>query len=443
MNINKEILRLSVPAIISNVTVPLLGLCDTTISGHLGADSYIGAIAVGSMMLNVTFWLFGFLRMGTTGLTAQAFGRKDHNDISRIFSRAFVLGFGIGLLILFLSIPLRELLLGVISPDETEKTLASSYFSIVIFSAPALLATTSVQGWLFGMQNTLFPMTVSITVNVINIALSLLFVFGMNLGFPGIAYGTLVANWCGLLLALIFARKTACGNLWCGWKALTAGGGIRLFFHVNTDIFFRSGCIIAVSLAVTSMGARLGSLTLATNAVMMQFFHFFSFFMDGFAFTAEALSGRFYGASDFKMLRITVKSLLGWSAAMAVTFFLIYYLFSPEIVGFITDSSGVRENIARYRLWLLLIPPLTVLAFIYDGFFIGLTATRRMLYVTLAAALLFFLICAAGWNESIRENTYIANNILWLAFLSYLLTRGLGLAVQSRKVFSPQFKPNL
>ncbi len=433
MRLNREILRLTIPAIVSNITVPLLGLSDTAIAGHLHSDSFIAAIAVGSMMLNVTFWLFGFLRMGTTGLTAQAFGAGDVKRLSETLSRALVLGGFIGLLLLICSVPLRETLLAVISPEGDARQLASEYYSICILSAPAILATTAIQGWLFGMQTTLLPMVISVSVNLINIATSVSLVFIFRMGFIGVAFGTLAANWLGLGIALVMARRKSPGKMWCGWKGVFADGGLRRFFSVNTDIFFRSACIMAVSLSTTAIGARLGELTLAVNAVMMQFFHFFSFFMDGFAFTAEALTGRFAGARDFAMLIRSRRALLLWSAGMAAFFFIIYSLFSSEMASLLTDSQRVITGVEQYRIWLMLIPPLTVAAFIYDGFYIGLTATRRMLTATLTAAIVFFSVCFL----SLDGITFPDNDQLWAAFLAYLLTRGGLLALQSRRVFSP------
>lgn len=434
MRINREIIRLSVPAILSNITVPLLGLCDTAIAGHLGADSFIGAIAVGSMMINVTFWLFGFLRMGTTGLTAQAFGADDAVALRTVFSRAVTLGAAIGTLLLLLMYPLREMLLTLISPDEPIRALASRYYTIVLMSAPALLATNAVQGWLFGMQTTLIPMTVAIATNVINIAISLTMVLIFHTGFIGVAIGTLSDNWLGLLLALILARRKAGGKLWIPFRdVFTDREGLGRFFRVNSDIFFRSAAIMAVSLGVTAIGSRLGALTLAANAVMMQFFNFFSFFMDGLAFTAEALTGRFAGARDFGMLRRSRNALLWWSAAIAALFFGIYCFAPDPIVALITDSPTVRADIRNYYLWLTLIPPLTVAAFIFDGFYIGLTATRTMLAATTVSALLFFGICFIHTDGIALPD----NGRLWTAFLAYLAGRGTILAALSPRVFSP------
>lgn len=436
MKLNREILRLSLPAIVSNITVPLLGLSDTTIAGHLPGDYNIAAIAVGSMMLNVTFWLFGFLRMGTTGLTALAYGASDHKSIRLTFCRSLTLAVAIGVALLLCMPLLRAGLLAIISPDADVRSLASDYYTICLCSAPAILGTTAIQGWLFGMQTTMLPMIISISVNIINIALSVGLVFGFGTGFIGVAYGTLAANWAGLGIALLMARRRAQGSLRCPWREILDRRALCRFFKVNTDIFFRSACIMGVSLGVTAIGSRLGELTLATNAVMMQFFHFFSFFMDGFAFTAEALTGRFAGAMNLHMMRRARNALLRWSAAMAVTFFLIYHFAYAPIVGFITDSPTVRANIVNYSIILQLIPPLTVAAFIYDGFYIGLTATRRMLVATAVATAVFFGISFVHIPASIGLPD---NYTLWAAFLAYLLTRGGLLALQSGKVFSPAF----
>lgn len=440
MNLNKDILRLTLPAILSNLTVPLLGLCDTGIAGHLGDGRLIGAIAIGAMMLNVLFWLCGFLRMGTTGLTAQEFGRGDSSGTRRVFTRSFLLALILGILILIFSVPLGRALLFLIGAEDNVRHFASLYFFICIFGTPAQLMTMAVLGWFLGMQDTVRPMIISIGTNVINIALSFTFVFGAGWGFRGIACGTLAANWCGLILALFLARKFVKDkSLWCSFREIRAGGSLKRFFAVNTDLFFRSACVMGVSLTVTSIGARLGWLTLSTNAVMMQFFILFSYFMDGFAFSGEALCGRFEGAGNRPMLRKSVIYLLGWAAVMAVSFFLIYLFGWQSIVAMLTDDQTVRENVALYRFWLILIPPITVSAFIFDGFFIGLTATRRMLVVTLISASIFFLISFVHPGAEEMTIGLPDNDTLWIAFLSYLFGRGLFLALQTPSLLRRPF----
>lgn len=430
MNLNKEILRLSLPAIVSNITVPLLGLCDTTISGHLSSDA-LGGMIIGTSMLNMVFWLFGFLRMGTTGLTAHAFGAQNDADVRMVLTRAGIIALFAGIVIVALSPVVKSLLISLLSDGGAPADFARRYYQICIFGAPALLLTNTISGWLLGLQNTLWPMVIAVTVNVINIALSITFVYLLHLGFNGIALGTLSANWLGLGIAIFIAYRFRKGNgLWCNPVKALKGVGLRKFFRVNSDIFFRSACVMAVSLTVTAVGSRLGDNILAANGVMMQFFIFFSYFMDGFAFTGEALCGRFAGAGDSYMLRRSVRCLLVWSAGIAVIFFFIYLVFNQEITHFITDIPAVMTTVEQYKIWIILIPPVTVAAFIFDGFYIGLTATRRMLAVTFSAAVVFFLVCFwHPWSDA--PFGILSNSLLWAAFLSYLFVRGAALAAMT------------
>lgn len=421
MNLNREILRLSVPAVVSNITVPLLGLCDTAIAGHLGSVEYLGAIAVGTMMVNPVFWLFGFLRMGTSGLTAQAYGVSDKDEICRLFSQALVLGCLSGLLLWLSRVPLGHFLVTVMDAEPAVAGKAFYYFRTLMWAAPALLGTMAVQGWMLGMQNTVRPMIVSVGVNALNIPLSLSLVFIGGMGFRGIAIGTAVADWAGFLAAVLLARPLLKGKpLWSGWRQVVRGGSIGRFFRVNTDILFRSACIMAVSMAMTAFGARLGTVTLAANAVMMQFFHLFSFFMDGLAFTAEALCGRFAGASDRTMLLRCIKRLLIWGLVLTMIFTAIYGAGARPVSALLTSQRDVIDQVARYWYWVAAIPVISVWAFIFDGVYIGLTATRRMLLSAFAAGVVFFAVSLL--------NPYgtggAAINVLWAAFMGYMLTRG-------------------
>lgn len=434
MKLNKEILRLSIPAIISNITVPILGLSDTTISGHLGSELYIGAIAVGTMMFNVVFWLFGFLRMGTTGLTAQAYGARDNDECRKLLVRACALGLIIGVVILLLHIPIRWLLLLLISPEGQVADYASDYFNICIWGAPALLFNMAVMGWFLGVQNTVVPMIISVSVNIVNIILSLCFVFLFDMGFEGVAYGTMISNCVGVGIAILYVLKF---YEWrfpriCRTDILQLSDMGR-FFKVNTDIMFRSACIMSVSLTVTSIGAQLGALTLAANAIIMQFFILFSYFMDGFAFAAEALSGKFVGARDLHNLKRVINRLLLWALGVASVFTIIYIGGYKFIVSFITNEENVIATVDKYSLWLKLIPLVTVAAFIYDGIYIGLTATRQMLIATFLSAMAFLSICFIhpfGGNLIDLPQ----NHTLWIAFLTYLLLRGVMLGLYSKRL---------
>lgn len=429
LNLNKEILRLSIPAIVSNITVPLLGLCDTAISGHLGSELFLAAIAVGSMMLNVVFWLFGFLRMGTTGMTASAFGATDDREISKVFSRALALGFLIGVALIVMRRPVLWLMMEIIRPDGEVAELVGNYFLICVWEAPSLLATMAVSGWFVGMQSTTWPMFIAISVNVINIIASCVLVFGLHLGFEGVAIGTVSANWIGFAIAVFAALRFRKGKrLLCPVRELVSGGDIRRFFTVNANLFFRSFCIISVSLGMTAAGARLGAATLAVNAVMMQFFTLFSFFMDGFAFSAEAIVGRYFGAMDIGMVRKSVVALMKLTAFVAIVFTILYIFGSGPLTDVMTDEQSVRTGVDDMALWIWLIPGISVWAFIYDGLYIGITGTGKMLLATLSASVIFFVVLSLGIGE-VSTSPPFSNKVLWSAFILYLMLRGLILAL--------------
>ena len=409
------------PAIVSNVTVPLLGLSDTAISGHLGSADYIAAISVGSMMIVLLFGVLNFLRMGTTGMTAVAYGEKNAKRIREVFSSSLVIALFLGCLLIAFQKPLSVILLYIVGPDAAVRELALAYFRICIAGMPALLGTMVVSGWFIGMQSTFWPMVIAVGMNVLNILMSFLLVFPLNVGFEGVAYGTLTANYAGLAFSLLLARRLAPeGGLWSGWNRIFRVELLKRFFSVNSNIFLRSLCVMSVTLSVTAYGARLGSLTLASNAVIVQFFIFFSYFMDGYAFTGEALCGKYYGAGDAEGLKKTVRYLLRWSAGIAATFFLVYTVGWETVTSLLTDNVDVRNMVADYHVWIMLIPPFAVLAFIYDGFFIGITSTRPMLVATSIAVGVFFAVTLPAVNGLIEFN----NDVLWGAFLGYLLVRG-------------------
>lgn len=429
MGLNKDIIRLSLPAIVSNITVPLLGLCDTGISGHLGSERYLAAIAVGSMMLNVVFWLFGFLRMGTTGLTANAYGNGKDDEISSIFTRSLTLALGLGILLVIFREPLLNMLLIVVNAEPEVSDLVRRYFLVSICEAPAMLSIMAVSGWFVGMQSTLWPMVIAISVNVINIIISFMLVFHFQYGFEGVAWGTLMANWMGFVAAMIAAIRFRKGKkLFVNPAKVWKGGEFGKFFTVNVNLFFRSFCIISVSLGVTAAGARLGALILAVNAVMMQFFTFFSFFMDGFAFSAEALTGKWYGSGNIIMVRKVVKTLLKWSLGVASAFTLVYIGGYSGIVEILTNETSVQLGVEQMRIWLWILPIISVWAFIYDGFYVGITDTSKMMCATLFSSVIFYFDAFTHISEGSLHLGVVSNNMLWSAFIAYLLLRGVILA---------------
>lgn len=416
---NKKILQLAIPSIVSNITVPLLGLIDVAIVGHLGSASYIGAIAVGGMLFNIIYWLFGFLRMGTSGMTSQAFGKRDLKEVTRVLLRAVGVGLFIALCLLLLQYPIRKVAFLLIDATAEVRELATVYFSICVWGAPAVLGLYGFAGWFIGMQNSRFPMFIAITQNIVNIAASLFFVFVLKMKVEGVALGTLVAQYAGLgmacLLWLAYYRPL---RKYLRQKALFDRAEMKRFFQVNRDIFFRTLCLIAVTVFFTSTGAAYGDVVLAVNALLMQLFTLFSYFMDGFAYAGEALTGKYIGAKDNQSLRLTIRHLFKWGIALSLLFTLLYGAGGKSFLGLLTNDTSVISASEEYIYWVLAIPLAGFSAFLLDGVCIGATATRVMLRSMLVASASFFLLYY-GFH------TTLGNHALWMAFIVYLALRGI------------------
>ena len=427
---NREILQIALPSIVSNITVPLLGLIDAAIVGHLGAASYIGAIAVGGMLFNIIYWIFGFLRMGTSGMTSQAYGQKDEAETMRILARSMGVGMLIALALIILQYPIERIAFTLMKATPEVERLASLYFRICIWGAPAVLGLYSISGWCIGMQNSRFPMYVAITQNIVNILASLVLVYGFGMKIEGVAIGTLVAQYAGLLMAAWlwtshFKRLLPYIQL----QTLLAKGAIRRFFQVNRDIFFRTLCLVAVTMYFTSAGAAQGEVILAVNTLLMHFFTFFSYIMDGFAYAGEALVGKHLGANDRPALRQMVHQLFVWGIVLSLVFTLVYGIGGKVFLGLITNEQSVITASSAYFYWVLAIPLAGFAAFLYDGIFIGATATRWMLYAMSIATIAFFLIYY-GFREA------MGNQALWLAFITYLALRGIVQGFLGRKILN-------
>lgn len=427
--LNREIWRLSWPTILSNVTIPLLGICDTAISGHLGSELYLSAIAVGTVMLNVVFWIFGFLRGGTTGLTANALGKGDQEDIGKVLYRALMIALGAGILLIVFNPFIFNGLWILSGGDEVIKEDVAAYFTIRILGSPALLAIIAISGWFVGMQNTFFPMLIAISTNIINMAMSYLLVFPLGRGFIGVAEGTLISNWVGLIVAIICMLWFLRGRmLKCSLTLLFKGEWTR-YFSVNGNLFLRSLFIICVTMGVTAAGAGIGNLALAVNIIVMQFFQFFSFFIDGFAYSGEAMVGLQAGKNDSQELDRCVRRLLKWTMAGGLLFSVLYLFGAESITALLTDSHAVRMEAKSLTLLVALIPIVSCWAFIYDGFYVGITATFQMMFSTLLGGGVFFIMIYASRQDILPRDNFM----IWVAFLSYLLIRGIYLAAFWRR----------
>ena len=415
--INRQILRIALPSIVSNITVPLLGLVDVAIVGHMGDAVYIGAIAVGSMIFNVIYWIFGFLRMGTSGMTSQSFGRRDLADVVRLLLRSLTVALVVAALIILFRHPLLRLALAVVSPSPDITVFVRTYFNICVWGAPAMLCLYGLTGWFIGMQNTRIPMFISIMQNVVNIAasLSLVYVFGMKV--EGVALGTLIAQYAGLFAAVLFLFISY-GRLRNHYYAvgLFDFQAMCRFFSVNRDIFIRTLFIVAVNLFFLSAGASHGAVVLAVNTLLMQLFTLFSYVMDGFAYAGEALCGRYYGARNERMFLSAVRHLFMWGLILAVAYTALYASGGSAFLSLLTDDASVIASSAAYFPWAVAIPAAGMAAFVWDGVFIGVTATRGMMLSSIVSALLFF-----GVYLSLRG--LWGNHALWFAFIVYLASR--------------------
>ena len=430
---NRRILRLAIPSIVSNITVPLLGLVDVTIVGHLGATAFIGAIAVGGLLFNILYWNFGFLRMGTSGLTSQAYGRKDPEAEVRVLVQAVSVGLISALAMLMLQYPIERLAFRLLDTSVEVEQYAVTYFRICIWGAPAVLAQYGFTGWFIGMQNSRYPMYIAIIMNVINIACSSCFVFLLGMKVEGVAWGTVVAQYSGVLMAIglwFFNFKDL-------RKYIHLRGSLQLlamrrFFAVNRDIFLRTLCLIGVTTFFTSTGARQGDVILAVNTLLMQLFTLFSYIMDGFAYAGEALSGRYVGACDLVRLRRAVRALFGWGVGLSLLFTLLYMIGGEGFLGLLTNDKVVIQTASHYFYWVLAIPLAGFAAFLWDGILIGATATRYMLWAMLVASGSFFLIYYVFSGAT-------NNHMLWLACLVYLALRGVMQTFWSRRIFTREY----
>ena len=456
MNIrDRQILLIALPSIVANITVPLLGMIDVAIVGHMGSPVYIGAVAVGSMIFNLVYWLFGFLRMGSSGMTSQALGRRNFAEVTRILVRSTTIAFSIALLFIILQIPMKWASFALIGPTSDVLPYAETYFFIVIWGAPAVLGLYSLSGWFIGMQNTRFPMFISIIQNIVNILTSLTLVYGFGMRIEGVALGTVIAQYAGFIVAVGLIVRYYGRHLrptpspsqreWCldtssiqqsNQAPLPSGGAGGGFFQINRDIFLRTLCLVAVNLYFTSAGARQGAVILSVNTVLMQLYLFFSYFMDGFAYAGEALGGRTYGAKNALAFHETLRRLWMWTLVVTVGYTLLYIVGGRWIVSLLTDEPQVLEVSREYLWWAWLIPAAGCVAFIWDGVFIGITATRGMLVSSFLSALVFFAIshisflfppsCVPSVASVLRPSaSFLENHFLWLAMIVYLAMRGI------------------
>ena len=451
ISINKDILKLAIPSILANITVPIVGMVDIAVAGHLdsNAATMIGGIAIGSMLFDLLYWNFGFLRVGTGGLAAQAFGRGDRKECARILVRAVGIALACALVLIAVQWLFVKAAFLVVDCTPEVRQLASQYFFIRIWAAPATLGLMAFKGWFIGMQDSVSPMTTDLTVNGMNVLMSFILALGIGsyegVGFAGIAAGTVVAQYSGLSVALVlllirYWKNTVSLLKADDLKEVFKGGETRRFFVMNADLFVRSLCFIAIYIGFTVISARYGDLLLAVSSIMMKLLMIFSYFTDGFAYAGEAMTGKYIGAKNEPMLRQTIKWTFVWSMGIALIFIGIYHFAGVPLLRMMTSDTAVVQASGEYLPWLLLMPVIGCAAFTWDGVYIGATASKAirnsMLWAVVGFAgvwLVGILLLGRIVPSSSPRYGYMAMHILMGAYFAHLLARTLYLSVKYRK----------
>ena len=433
---NKAILRLALPSILANITIPLVGIVDTAILGHLSDAAAIGGIAIGTMLFDLLYWNFGFLRVGTSGLTAQAYGSGDETECRKILLRSLSIAMMAAVVILAIQWLFVTAVLAVVPCSAEVASVAREYFFVRIWAAPATLSLFTFKGWFIGMQDTKSPMAVDILVNVVNMAASYYLAVKTPLGVVGVAYGTLVAQYSGLILAvaILLARYIGISvfrNI-DRWKEALRGAELRRMLSLNSNLFIRSLCFMVVYVGYTSLASLYGDTELAVSSIMMKLFMFFSFFVDGFAYAGEALVGKAFGESSLEHCKTpeihrTVRALFNWALGVGLLFTVIYAFWGDEAFALMTSDATVLAAAVKYKIWLIGMPLISTLAFMWDGVYIGATAGVQIRNSMIWAAVGFIIGYVATFS-------FVGPQALYIGYFAHLIARAFYLTIQWNKV---------
>ena len=427
---NRDVWRIAAPLILSNITVPLLGMVDTFVMGHLDGPRYLGAVAVGSIVFSFLYTGMNFLRMGTTGIAAQSFGAEDNAGIRCALGQALIVALGLAIALLVLKGPIGSTL-SLVGAEPTIEALAHNYFDVRIFSAPGTLANMVLIGWFIGLSNARVPMAMFLTTTISNMVLDIVFVFGLGMDVDGVALASVIAEYLGLSVGLVCAIRLLAGRdgQW-PIARLTHVREYAAFFSVNANIFVRTMALMFAIAFVTARSARFGETILAANAILMNLQNLTSFGLDGIAHAAEALVGKTIGQKNREALERAVRLSLRWSLYFAGGYALLYAAAGPLLIGLLTDLDDVREATIRYLPWLVVSPLISVWSFLYDGVFVGATRAREMRDVMIASTFAVFL---PAWY--LLQG--LGNDGLWLAFMLFLASRGIGMYILYRRKLLP------
>ena len=417
---HKRVLGIAIPIVLSNATVPILGAVDTGVIGQLGAAAPIGAVGVGAIILSSLYWVFGFLRMGTTGLTAQAIGAKDASETAALLSRSLMIGIGAGVAIILLQIPLFWAAFKLAPASSEVETLAKTYLQIRVFSAPAAIALYGITGWLIAHERTRAVLVLQFWMNGLNIVLDLLFVLMFHWGVEGVAIATFLAEWTGLGLGLWLARFGFMGGLWRNWVQIFDRVRLRRMAVVNGDIMIRSVLLQAAFTSFLFLGARFGDTTLAANQVLLQFMYITAYAMDGFAYAAEALIGQALGAHNRQVFRRSVYLTSFWGVISVVVMTVAFAVWGGWIIDVMATAPDVRMEARQYLPWMVLAPITGVACWMLDGIFIGATRSGDMRNMMLISVLIYV---ASLW---VLLGPF-GNHGLWASMIMFFIVRGVTL----------------
>ena len=425
MSLNKDFLRLAIPNVLSNLAVPALSLTDTALMGHMPDPVMLGAVAISGQIFTCLYWSFGFLRMGTTGLTAQAHGRGEGEEL--VFLRALVSALALSFLILVLQYPLAQFAFHLLDLDFELAKYAKTYFDIRIFAAPATLTLYVFHGWFLGKQNSWYPLVLTYLGNLINIAISIYLVRYKNMDVAGVAWGTLIAQYLTLILSLVLAKKYFKAWPKINWSEVFRWNEMKAFLSLNRDLFIRTGFLLAVVSSFTFISERFGTVTLGANAILLSLAACLAYVVDGYAFAAESLCGKFYGKKDFSGLKSLYKLSFNWGLGSGVVFLLVLFLLGRVILSVFTSQEPVLDEAMKYMPWLMLACLLNPVAFIIDGIFIGLAKAKEMRKIMIRCSLIIYVPCLFvfwTWN----------NHGLWLSMSLFMLMRSAYMAYELKQV---------
>ena len=436
---NRRILHLALPSILANITIPLVGLVDTAIVGHISDASAIGGIAIGTMLFDLLYWNFGFLRVGTSGLTAQAFGRKDTAECSRLFMQSIGIAVLGALFVWAIQWLFVTAVLACVPCSPEVAAFARKYFFVRIWAAPATLSLMAFKGWFIGMQDTVSPMATDILVNVVNIVVSYLLAVHTPLGAIGVAYGTLIAQYSGLFLSvrIVAAKYRTTLHGTAVWRILTDFRAMRRLLVLNGNLFIRSLCFMVGYVGFSALASRYCDAELAVSSIMMKLFMLFSYFIDGFAYAGEALVGRFVGEKQSALLKNAVRILFVWAVGIGMAFSLLYWIAGEECIRLLTNDVSVLSGAAPYMGWLIAMPIISALAFLWDGIFVGAAAGKEIRNGMIFAAIAFVL----GYGITYR---WCGAQALYIGYFAHLVARMIYMTLKWKSVYDREIgKPQM